>query len=563
MRNAPTLHRLRTLLVFASALLAVQRSEHAHAQGLPPLVKANQFYQAGKYDSAIVTARGIITNDSSNLRAWSLLASSLQASGQLDQALAVNRRLTDRPAARPAALYRIGLVYGGKGALDSAFTYLQQAKQTGKVNLADIDIDPNAEPLRKDPRYIELKPSAAEFAKPFAEPFRIIGEWHGSQVNEQFGWIARDIGDVDGDKVHDFVTSGPGYATDGHGAGAVYVYSSKSRQLLWKKAGRRGDGLGQGIEAAGDVNRDGIPDVIASSPGIGQAYLYSGRDGTLLRTLGGEDPNDAFGAHVDGVGDVDHDGYADVIVGAPGHDRSTGRAYVFSGKDGTTMLTLDGARSGDRFGSAVSGWSDAKHTLIVVGAPGAGPQHTGRVSVYETLSTAPKFTFDSDSTGAALGGMFVAVPGDFDGDGMRDVYASDWNNNANGRSSGRIYVLSSATGKPVLTLTGETAGDGFGTSASIAGDVDHDGIGDLVIGAWQHASKAVSGGKIYLYSGKAGRLLRTWTGQVPGQTLGFDAVGIGDVDGDGATDFLVTSAYSAIDGSHSGRVFIIAGDTKY
>jgi len=62
-----------------------------------------------------------------------------------------------------------------------------------------------------------------------------------------------------------------------------------------------------------------------------------------------------------------------------------------------------------------------------------------------------------------------------------------------------------------------------------------------------------------LYSGKDGSLIRAWTGKVPGETFGFDATGMGDVDGDGATDFLLTSAWSAVNGSRSGRMYLLSG----
>jgi len=79
---------------------------------------------------------------------------------------------------------------------------------------------------------------------------------------------------------------------------------------------------------------------------------------------------------------------------------------------------------------------------------------------------------------------------------------------------------------------------------------------------WQYAGAAVSGGRAYLYSGKDGRLIKTYTCRVPGDTFGFDAVSIGDIDHDGSVDFLITSAWSAINHHHSGRVFVIASGIK-
>ncbi len=88
---------------------------------------------------------------------------------------------------------------------------------------------------------------------------------------------------------------------------------------------------------------------------------------------------------------------------------------------------------------------------------------------------------------------------------MPDIYASDFTNTAKGPATGRVYVHSGADGRRLLTLTGEGAGEGFGIGPAAAGDVDGDGFDDLIVGAWQYAGAAVSGGRAYLYSGKDGR----------------------------------------------------------
>ncbi|HEY0745846.1 MAG TPA: FG-GAP-like repeat-containing protein, partial [Steroidobacteraceae bacterium] len=333
-------------------------------------------------------------------------------------------------------------------------------------------------------------------------------------------------------------------------------------KLLWTADGAPGDELGSGVEGIGDANGDGIPDVAASGPSAaGVAYIYSGRDGHILQTFKSTRRDELFGNHISGAGDVNGDGHADLIIGAPGkpgEHSNSGHAYVYSGKDGTLLYTLSGERPGDEFGSAVAGYSNGTHHLLVVGAPRAGPQHRGRVYVYKHYSGKPRFTIDADATGNALGAMFVSVMGDTDGDGTHDIFVSDWSNAAKGASTGRIYVHSGRTGARLLTLTGESSGDGFGTSKSTAGDVDGDGHADLIVGAWQYAGAAISGGRAYLYSGKDGRLVKTFTCKTPGDTFGFDAVGLGDVDGDGTADLLITSGWSGVAGYHSGRVFIIS-----
>ena len=178
--------------------------------------------------------------------------------------------------------------------------------------------------------------------------------------------------------------------------------------------------------------------------------------------------------------------------------------------------------------------------------------------MYKGLAAKPAFVIDADESGIALGAMFLSTVGDVDHDGVPDVYASDFSNAAKGPSTGRVYVHSGRDGRRLLTLTGETAGEGFGIGPAAAGDVDGDGHDDLIVGAWQYAGAAISGGRAYLYSGKDGSVLKAYTCRTPGDTFGFDAVGIGDVDHDGEIDLLITSAWSGIHGFHSGRMFVIS-----
>ncbi|MBV9434744.1 MAG: FG-GAP repeat protein, partial [Acidobacteria bacterium] len=92
----------------------------------------------------------------------------------------------------------------------------------------------------------------------------------------------------------------------------------------------------------------------------------------------------------------------------------------------------------------------------------------------------------------------------------------------------------------------------------IAGDVDGDGHADLIVGSWQYSFAAIGGGRAYLYSGKDGHLIRTYTCRTPGDTFGFDAVSMGDVSGNGMSALLITSGWSGVHGFHSGRVFLIS-----
>ena len=558
----------RAAFALAVAMLIVIAPAHARPpasangeQDAARLVSAAGLINAGKPADAAKILEDLRHHDPANIQVLRLLGRAYLRNKQFDQALAVMQEILAKQPDAPQELYGIGVVHAAKHETDAAFEWLGKAKATRRIDMTMIQSDTNLAGLRDDPRFTALLPKPEDFTNPFVENVKIIREWDGEGANDQFGWIARDLGDVDGDGVDDFVTSAPTRNAGGEQAGRVYVYSTRTGKLLWSVDGKPGDQLGTGLESAGDVDGDGAQDVIASATGSDTAYVYSGKDGHVLLTLHGEAKGDNFGNHASSVGDIDHDGHADVIVGAPANKaggEGAGRAYVYSGKDGHVLLTLTGERAGDQFGSAVTGYTDAKHAFLVVGAPTAGARKTGRVYVYDKLSDKPKFTFDSDSTGNLLGYMFLAVLGDVDADGVPDIYASDWSNAARGPATGRVYVYSGRTGKPLLTLTGGAAGEGFGTTHATAGDVNHDGHADLIVGAWQYAGAAISGGRAYLYSGKDGKLLQTYTSRIPGDTLGFDAVAIGDVDGDGATDFLITSAWSAIHGFHSGRLFVIS-----
>ena len=534
------------------------------AQGVPPeaIRKAQARIQAKDYDSAIKTLEEFVKANPSAPAAWNLLGISYTRKGEYDKALEAFAKTKTAPQLRFQSLYNTACVYALKNEKEEAFKLLQQLRESGSFDMSLILTDDDLKTLRSDPRFEKLIPKPEEFTNPFVEKVKVIHELTGEAKGSQFGWIARRIGDVDGDKVNDFTTSAPTYSVEGRPAGRIYVYSGKTARLLWKQTGSSSDRLGLGIESAGDVNADRVPDLIASAPGAGKAYVYSGIDGKILLTVGSGDQGETFGRHVSGIGDFNGDGHDDLIVGAPGNSaagQGAGRAYVFSGKDGASLITLDGERAGDAFGSAVSGYAKKRQGFLIVGAPNAGPKKNGRVYVYDSLSNKPKFTIEADETGAQLGAMFLSAVGDVNRDKIPDIYASDFSNTAKGNATGRIYVHSGSDGRRLLELTGEGANDGFGIGSADAGDVNKDGYDDLIVGAWQHSSAARSGGKVYLYSGKDGAQLRAYTCRIPGDTFGFDATGLGDVDGDGFIDLLLTSAWSGVNGFQSGRIFVISG----
>jgi VCBS repeat protein len=396
---------------------------------------------------------------------------------------------------------------------------------------------------------------------------KVIHEIAGEAAGDVYGWIARNIGDVDGDGVADFSTSAPFKTVDDQArCGKVYTYSGRTGELLWEITGLPGALLGIGIGEAGDVNADGIPDVVCGSPGTNQSFVYSGDDGQELMRFENPTTGVSFGRKVMGVGDVNADGHADVLLGSPGtppqNDDTAhpGAAFLYSGKDGELLAELTGQEAGDGFGQSVGGGLVDGVPHLLIGAGNAGPGDRGRMYVYtyEDGSAGLRAALDGQEKDVNFGWMFTSLVGDVNGDGVIDIYTTDWSSNRAGKGAGRIAIYSGKTMEILHDIDGSVGGENFGIGTCEAGDLDGDGCDDFVVGAWQNAQGAASGGKVYIYSGKTGQLMQTITSTVPGETFGFDTTTLGDVDGDGVIDLLLTSGYSPANGERSGRVWVIS-----
>ena len=531
------------------------------------LARGRRLLESGDYPAAAEALREAAEAHADDPQAWALLGQALHAQEDWDGALEVYDRLRAFPKAKPRACYNAACVYTRLHDPDAAIDLLREAIGSGFFDRLQLAHDPELEDLRDDPRFAKLLPPYHEGSSAFVEEPRVLHELYGEAPGDQFGWVARAMGDLDADGVTDFAATAPSHAIDGAAyCGRVYVYSGKTGATRFTLDGRPGQGLGNSVAGRVDVDGDGTQDILTGGPGYGSTpgmlLVASGRDGRVLHELTAGEGGDQFGVKVCGIEDLDGDGCADIAVGAMKSDAAgtdAGRVYMYSGKTGKLLFTIEGDAPGDQLGSAIDATHSGGHRLLLVGAMTA--TGGGRAIAYRCSAEGAERAFDiePDDTSSNLGQYFVSILGDVDGDSIPDVYASDWNNAASGASTGRVFVHSGKDGERLLTVTGHAPGEGFGTSPAVCGDVNGDGRADLVVGAWQHASVASSAGAVYLHSGADGSLLQRWASTQAGDTLGFDAVGLGDVDGDGAVDFLLTSAWSAARGPKTGRVFVVAG----
>ncbi len=533
------------------------------------LQKANGLVGQGKTEEGITLLDSLSKAKPNNFGVWNSLGNAYSGAQDFSNAITSYQKAVTIDATNGRTLMQMGVAQINSDDIDGGFETFLKAKETNTVNTTNIQAFPIYQKIQDDPRLARLFPSKEEIEDPFVEETKVIHEWVGEAVGDQFGWIARNVGDVNGDDINDMVTSAPTNDEGGNNAGKIYVYSGSDGKLIWSVIGEAENGqLGMGIEYGGDINNDGIPDVVAGAPFASTAFAYSGKDGSLIHSFKGDEAG-GLGIHLSGVDDVNGDGHSDILVGEPFQIFNApfsgdsvihpGKAHLYSGKDGKELMVWEGEDTDDAFGTAVAGRVMNGKTNLMVGAPNAGPENGGRTYVFRGMNNEPDFVLEADSEGSRFGGMFMSVLGDVNSDGYPDLYSSDWSNGGGGQGRGRAYVYSGKDGNNLYTWSGDTDGEGFGIGVSDCGDVNKDGYADVAVGSWQFSEAAPGGGKVRLHSGKDGSLIRAWTCKTMGDTFGFDTTGLGDVDGDGTIDLLITSAWSAVNGFRSGRVFVISG----
>jgi hypothetical protein len=330
-----------------------------------------------------------------------------------------------------------------------------------------------------------------------------------------FGYSVNTAGDVNGDGFDDVLIGARDYWNDQVYEGGAFLYLGAASILDadsdWSvESNQASSGMGQSVDSAGDVNGDGFDDILVGAmqyslgeQSEGAVFAYYGSangPGTTADWIGqGNQAGGSYGWSVSGAGDVNNDGYDDVIVGARYHDNgqtNEGRAYLYMGSE------------------------------------------TG-------LDSSPAWIGEIDEPNAGFG-YTVNRAGDVNNDGYDDVLITSYNYVFNQINGGKAYLFMGGPSglNPVASWIGESgfAMDGYGYDASGAGDVNEDGYADILIGAPASDNNAMEG-RAYLYLGSAEGpgLEPAWVAQdgTVSSSFGRSLSSAGDLNNDGYDDIVV------------------------
>ncbi len=395
--------------------------------------------------------------------------------------------------------------------------------------------------------------------------------------DEAYDWFGNSVsnaGDVNGDGYDDIIVGAEDKYIGGKpDAGVAYIYfggpSMDSIPDVILVGDTAYDYFGTSVSGAGDVNGDGYDDVIVGADGkdiggnlnAGAAYIYFGgpsMDSIPDVILAGDTADDYFGTSVSGAGDVNGDGYDDVIVGADekdiGGNSDVGAAYIFFGSpnmDSIPDVVLVGDSKDGYFGCSVSGAGDVNgdgYDDVIVGEEGRDSTKGAAFIFYGGQSM--DSIDDISSYGAQNGqylGCSVSGAGDVNGDGYDEVIIGEKGYNFEGNTeAGAAIILFNDLHS--IFMGGEAAYDEFGTSVSGAGDVNGDGYDDVIVGAkYANAIGASNTGGAYIFFGGSS-MDSIYDVKIYGKAqwdfFGCSVSGAGDVNGDGYNDVIVGAEYA-------------------
>jgi hypothetical protein len=395
------------------------------------------------------------------------------------------------------------------------------------------------------------------------------------QAKEYAGWALARVADIDGDGKDDVAIGCPGYDSGGAvDVGRVtfrgtdqFVSGPVTAELVGTQAG---ENYGDALAGGGDVNKDGVPDLVIGAPGWdGPGGVDHGR--VEVRTGGaiqappplwfsheGTVASGTLGLSVAFAGDADHDGYDDVVAGAPNADGGDGRALVWSGRTSQVIYDRRG-EDGERLGGAVAGGEDVDSDVYEDWA--AGRPYADFPVAFGTGKDAGGFSVFCGKNhwcvpGPSGFGHSVAVAGDTDGDAFEDFLVGTYG----GDPPNQRWTLISGFDSQTLHEEVSTGVSCEGYAVAGAGDVDGDGLADFLVG-----NPCGPVDTVVLRSGAGFGPIHVYQSpDLIGVRFGHAVAGIGDVDGDGTPDVLVGDPeHGSAAAFQAGAAWVMSGAPPY
>jgi hypothetical protein len=414
--------------------------------------------------------------------------------------------------------------------------------------------------------------------------------FYGTANLMQLGGSVANAGDVNGDGYSDVIVGAPGYTNGQFLEGKTFVFYGSASGLSispsWSfESNVLNLHVGLTVRSAGDINGDGFSDILVGS--TGSIYIFlgssSGLNSSAVQVL--SNPGKAgFGTVLSSAGDVNKDGFFDLLVGLPKQNTSGGIteggvAEIYAGTTAgtfatTPIWTASGQMNNQHFGTSVSFAGDINgngYSDILIGSPGWSQSLAGQglVSIFYASSfgigSTPSTTISGLTAGEALGSSVSSV-GDINGNGYADFIIGSPSFAGSGMQQGKARLFQGGKNgvtECLINLTGQSSGDQFGTAVAPAGDVNGDGLTDFIIGIPFSDSANVNAGKVQLVLGNSDAIdtvpASTMTGTYQYENLGWKITEAGDLNGDGFGDIVSSEVsinsrgkISVYDGSPNG-----------